>query len=87
MTIRGAEMRQASAALIAHQRAMAVTRQHPEQYRRLARECLAAARIVSTESLRDALNARAETLFRLEELDRPRGPATHGCNEQMFGAK
>jgi hypothetical protein len=38
-----------------------------EEYRRLARECLAAAGIAATASLRDALNVGAETLFRLPD--------------------
>jgi hypothetical protein len=44
---------------------MAMTRTRAEEYRRLAEECLAAVRMVSTEEARAALIERAELWFRL----------------------
>jgi hypothetical protein len=44
-----------------------VTRARAEEYRRLAQECLAAARSASTREIRAALTQRAAFWFRLAE--------------------
>jgi len=53
-----------------------VTRQKAEEYRRLASECLAASRVVSSEETRAALIAIAQGWLRLaeEQDDTPDGP-------------
>jgi hypothetical protein len=52
---------------LAHQRAGAVTRTRAEEYRRLAQDCLMAARSASKEDVRSALTEQAAYYFRLAE--------------------
>jgi hypothetical protein len=54
---------------------MAVTRTRAEEYRRLAEECLATMRTVSTEEARNILLERAQFWFRLaQEQDKESAP-------------
>jgi hypothetical protein len=52
-----------------------MTRNRAEEYRRLAQECLTAARTVSTEEARTALIERAKLWFRLAEEQDDEGAA------------
>jgi hypothetical protein len=55
-----------------------MTRNRAEEYRRLAQECLTAARTVSTEEARTALIERAKLWFRLAEEQDDEGAAIQG---------